>query len=140
MRHVGKGVAWLSIVSTLLMACTTTSLVAPTASNKERVCTGEIQYVVRKDSTKFWFDRPPAIINDTIVGEAVFYRNRVRMRDSVAISLSDVTMASLDESDPTRTILLGVGVIGIIVALVVATWHDADTTMEFPLPPTYGIY
>jgi hypothetical protein len=140
MQETSKGVAWICIASTLLTGCSTTTLIEPTASDKERVCSGEIQYVVRNDSTKFWFDKRPAIINDTIIGKATFYRNRARVSDSVAIALPDVTMVSLDESDPTATMLLGVGIVGVVVALIVATWHDADTTMPFPLPPTSPQY
>jgi hypothetical protein len=64
-----KVVAWLCIFSTLLMGCYTSIIVEPTGDGKNLLRSHRIGYLVSKDSVKYVYDKPPIIVNDTIVGE-----------------------------------------------------------------------
>jgi len=117
MKKGGKVVAWVCIFSTVIMGCYSSAMIEPTGANKERVYSGEIHYLVTKDSTRYWFEKPPAIVKDTIVGEANFYRGRGLTTEKVSIPYSNVTMASVDESDPMATTFLVAGIVVLFLAL-----------------------
>jgi hypothetical protein len=71
MRTLSKVIAWLCILSTLSMGCYSTSaLTDPRGAEKNQLYSGQIQSVVTMDGKKYQFNKPPIIINDTIVGEA----------------------------------------------------------------------
>ena len=68
MKGVGRVVAWTCIFSTLFMGCYSSVLIDPTGEEKEKMYSGEIQAVITKQGTKYWFEKPPTIVNDAIVG------------------------------------------------------------------------
>jgi hypothetical protein len=86
MNAAKKPVAWLCILSTLLMGCFGTVLVKPEGDDKERVCSNEIEYVITKDGRGYQFVSPPTIVNGAIIGEGRLNR------DKVSIHLSDAAL------------------------------------------------
>jgi hypothetical protein len=89
MEKASKAVAWICILSTLLMGCYTSTVVEPIGEGKDRMLSHRILYVVTKDSIKYVFDNAPWIINDTIVNE---FRS---------IPLSQIAYASIEGKDKT---------------------------------------
>ena len=81
-----RPVAWLCILSTLLVGCFGSVLVRPEADEWEKISSHEIEYVITKDGRGYQFDTPPTIVIDTIVGEARLNRDRV------SILLSDAAL------------------------------------------------
>jgi hypothetical protein len=92
MNTTGKVIASLCIFSTLLMGCYSTALIELSGSGKDHIKSADIKFVVMNDSTKQFFDGPPAIVADTIIGLV----NRVTGHLEVSIPASDV--AQLYES------------------------------------------
>jgi hypothetical protein len=140
MRRAGNVVAWTCIFSSLFVGCYSSAMIDPTGEDKERAYLGEICYLVRNDSTKYWFEKPPALVNDSIVGVASFYRSRVRNTERVSIPLSEVTMACVNEPDPLATTVLVVAIAGTVAVAIATTWHNSDTTIPFPPLPSYPLY
>jgi len=95
-----KTVAWIFVFPALLIGCLgSETIVKPTGDEKERIHSETIVYVVLKDSTKYEFDVPPAIVRDEIVGKvngkqlsipvsdvAVVCVNRISFLTNVALS------------------------------------------------------
>jgi hypothetical protein len=69
MQEASKGVAWICIVSTLLLGCYSAALIDPRGDEKENIRSGEIEFVIMTDSTKYVFDEPPSVVNDTIIND-----------------------------------------------------------------------
>jgi len=116
MKTTGKVTAWLCIFSSLLMGCYSSALVDPVGEDKEDIQSHDIAFVVLKDSRKYVFDEPPAIIGDTIVGQI----SKVIGSIEVTIPASEVTQCY--ESQP--------GEIGRIVT-------RAGTSYIFENPPAF---
>ena len=116
MKTIGNVVAWPCIFSTLLVGCYSSALVDPAGEDKEDIQSHDIAFVVLKDSRKYVFDEPPAIIGDTIVGQI----SKVIGSIEVTIPASEVTQCY--ESQP--------GEIGRIVT-------RAGTSYIFENPPAF---
>ena len=112
MKGVGKIVAWLCIFSTLFTGCYSSAMIDPTGEEKEKMYSGEIQVVITKQGTKYWFEKPPTIVNDAIVGEAKIYRSSGPVTEKVSIALSDVEQVKVEEFNAGQTYLL-LGVVGL---------------------------
>lgn len=96
-------VAWMCLFSTLCVGCTSTSVtIVPTGKGKAQLCSETIYSVVTKDSTMYIFEKPPTVVNDTIVGE---------LR---SIAVSDVAYASTPSENPGLLIPVGVLVLGML--------------------------
>jgi hypothetical protein len=112
MNRPGKPVAWICLFSVLSMGCYSSALIDPKGDERDKMYSGEIEYVVMKDSTKYMFDRTPEIVKDSIVGTAQCRQ--------VSLPLVDVASAGIREMDWTAT-ALAVGVTGAVA--VAASIH-----------------
>jgi hypothetical protein len=91
MKTISKAVAWACIVSTLFMGCYSSALIDPKGDEREKIYSGDIEYVIKKDGTKqvftkhvffaHYFAAHPTVITDTI---------RVPVKKTVLIPRSDV--------------------------------------------------
>lgn len=120
MKKTGNAVVWLSILSTLCMGCYSEELIKPTAAERERICTGRIDYVRTKNWKKLEFVEPPVVVNDAIVGRqwASFWTT-----EEVSIPLSDVAEVSVYRFNTLKTLTL----VGAIGATIVATYAIIET-------------
>jgi hypothetical protein len=87
--------AWLCILSTALLGCTSTTLYKPEGENQEKLHSGQIEGVVMKDGSKFEFD-----------GDK---KATIAEGKAVTIRLSDVDKVLVRESDTGLTIEVVVG-------------------------------
>ena len=98
-----KPMAWLCIYSTLLMGCYGSVLIDPKGDESARVYSDEIKFVLTKDGTKYVFEKPPVIVNDTIVGEVKVPVAEGMMTKKLSVPLSDVAEVSVKEYNQTWT-------------------------------------
>jgi hypothetical protein len=108
-------IAWICILSTGLLGCTSTTLIQPEGANQEKLSSGEIESLVTKDGTKYEFEgtKKGTLADGMVRG--------ISGGRAVAIPLSDVDKILVRESNTGLTILLvavgAVAVVAIIVAL-----------------------
>jgi hypothetical protein len=122
MTWAGKATAYVCIFSILLMGCYTSTLIDLTGDNKDKINSGEIQFVVTKDSTKCEFQEPPTIVKDSIVG---------KVNDKqVSIPISNVAMVGIEEANYAVPALIAFGVLAITVAGVLI-WANQITINPF---------
>jgi hypothetical protein len=95
--------AWLCILSTALLGCTSTTLYKPEGENQEKLHSGQIEGVVMKDGSKFEFDGDKKA---TIADGMVRWTSEGK---AVTIRLSDVDKVLVRESDTGLTIEVVVG-------------------------------
>jgi hypothetical protein len=89
----------------------------PRFIEKEMIPSGNIEYAVMKDGTRYEFDEAPAIVNDTIVGVPVPGREQDSARQ-VFLPLVGVAEVYVSEFRPWRT--AGAAILGLYLALGVA--------------------
>lgn len=79
---------------------------------------GGIEYVVTKGGVKYTFERPPAIVNKTIVGEAQLAEGQL----IVTIPLSDVAKVGVSQIDTVGTLvfIIAASASGIFLAVIYA--------------------
>jgi hypothetical protein len=94
MEKASKGVAWTCIFSTFLLGCYSSSVIDPMGAEREEIYTGPIQFIVTKDGTEYEFKRPPAIVNDAIVGAAEIGGSDAVIEQHVSIPTSEVAYVS----------------------------------------------
>ena len=110
MKKARETVAWVCVFSILFMGCYSSALVNPTGHKKEELYSGNIEYVVTNDGSKYVFDSSPTISENAIVG--------MSNHKAVSIPLSEVRRVYLTKLDPLVTsgvVLTIVVVAGIIV-------------------------
>jgi hypothetical protein len=110
MGKTRKAVAWISIVSTLWMGCYSSALIEPTADEKENIHTDRINFVVAKDGKKYEFEKPPVVVNDTIVGGRTKFTWRTKVNEEeTLIPDSDVAWVELSPSGKTECVVTKAG-------------------------------
>jgi hypothetical protein len=116
MEKTGKAVAWICLLGTLCVGCYSTELIRPTAAEREKICTGRIDYVRTKDWRKHEFVEPPVVANDAIVGrKATSFWTTEEFR----IPLSDVEEVSVSRFNTGET-LIWVGALSATIAITAA--------------------
>ena len=114
------------MVSVLFMGCYSSAMLVPTDLDKGQHYSGNIEYIVTNDSTKYVFDFPPAISNNAIVGMS----NTRQM----SIPLADVSKICVKESHATP-IVFGIVAFAITVGLVAVTASEFKVRMGNALHP-----
>jgi hypothetical protein len=114
--QVSKGVAWICVFTTLCTGCSSAVLVRPTGEEKQKMYLGKVAYVVTMDSTKYTYETPPTVVNDTIV-------NGFRR-----IPLSDVAYASVVYDPRSSAVTWSYSIIYIVT--------KDGTRYDFASPPT----
>jgi hypothetical protein len=66
MNSTNKTIVWVCIFSTLLMGCYTSTVIDSSGREMEKIFSGDIESVALKGGTKYRFDKPPTIVNDTV--------------------------------------------------------------------------
>jgi hypothetical protein len=105
MNKARETVVWVCVFSILFMGCYTSTLVNPTGHKREELDSGNIEYVVTNDGSKFVFDSSPTVSENAIVG--------MSNHKAVSIPLSEVRRVYLTRLDPMMTS-------GVILTIVVA--------------------
>ena len=103
MKTTVKVVAWLCIFSFFYMGCYSSVLVNPGGDEKAKMYSNDIKNVTTKDGTKYVFEKPPVIVNDTIVGEVKVPVAEGMMTKKISVPLSDVAEVSVKEYNQTWT-------------------------------------
>lgn len=126
--HMGtatKAMAWVSIFSTLFMGCYSSVLVDLKRDEKDRLSSYRIKYVVTKDSRKYEFEKPPAVVKDSIVGKVKIPLSRGYLTEQVTIPISDVTEVYAEELNRLGTVYLVLGIAGAVVGLTYLCWRNS---------------
>ena len=89
MNRTGKQVAWVCIVSTLVMGCYSSAMIDPRGDDKDRMYTDRIEVVITKEGTKYDFDASPSIVDSAIVGSQPGYQVSLPLSSVATISASD---------------------------------------------------
>jgi hypothetical protein len=121
MNTAGKAVAWTCIFSTLLVGCTSSAMIDPAGSEKERVYTDSIKMVITRDGTKYEFDPPATVVSNAIVGTVKIPVEAGSMTKQISIPLSEVVRVQVSEFSAGKTLLLGVGLAAIVALIAVAS-------------------
>jgi hypothetical protein len=109
MNRPGKPLEWISLYSLLSMGCYSSALIDPKGDERDKIYSGEIEYIVMKDSAKYVFDRTPEVVRDSIVGTTDCRQ--------VSLPLVDVAAAGIREMDWTAT-AIAVGLTGAVAVAV----------------------
>jgi hypothetical protein len=111
--------AWPCIIGVLCMGCYSSMVLEPTGVDRGKLWLGKIDYVVMKNELKYTFDIPPAIVKDTIVGQAKYRVSEGIARKQVTLPLSDVKYVHVSEFQPMNTTFLVLGLIagGLVIAI-----------------------
>jgi hypothetical protein len=129
MKRTGKIVAWLCILSTFFTGCYSSVLVKPDGNEKAKIYSNYIKYAIAKEGTKYIFEKPPAIVNDTIVGDAKVKVAEGMMMTRVAMPVSDVVEASvLEKSGFWTTVAITSGILVGTYLVLGVVWVAAGGT------------
>ena len=105
MTRARKATACVCVFSVLYMGCYTPALIDPSGQEKKKIyATDEVYYVITKDSTKYVFDYPPVITNDTIIGQVT-----KEIGTEVSIPLSDLAQVGESKSGNIQYVVTKAG-------------------------------
>lgn len=116
-----KLVVHFCIISILFMGCSGSVLIDPTGPDRDKIYSKDITQVITSDSTKYTFDVPPVIVNDSIVGGVKVPVAGGMMIKHVTIPISEVAEVSVSEVDTMATVL---GIIATVLTVVVIAAAD----------------
>ena len=99
--------AWLCLVSLYVVGCYTPTVIRPALEDKNvvfwKISQGDITSVVTTDGIEYLFQPPPAVDEDSIVGEAKVRVTEGLLATRASIPLSDVSEISVKEINATLT-------------------------------------
>jgi hypothetical protein len=114
-------VAW-SFPGIIFLGCfSSEKTLRPSVDSKENISSAEIFCVVLLDSTRYDFDEPARVVNDTIVGEMHVVVAESTVTKHLSIPLSDVSFVCVGNLEPhknaalTLLLLAGVALTGVLL-------------------------
>jgi hypothetical protein len=131
--RAAKGVAWVCILSTLLMGCYGGVVIDPTGEQKDEVYSNDILQVTTKDNVEYSFEQPATIVNDTIIGVIRVPATEGLMRKTVAIPLSVVSTVTLDKISVLMTVIAASAVVGLSVWIISSASWGGTPIEDFPV-------